>query len=109
LKKSLKIDLAILRLATYELTVQKSEPPKVVIDEAVELAKIIRQRQQCKIRQRRLGVHPKGGIMTLEELQKTIGVSFHDKELLTRAFVHRSHLNEAHDMHISNERFGIFG
>lgn len=34
-----KIDLAILRLAIYELTVAKTEPPKVIIDEAVELAK----------------------------------------------------------------------
>ncbi|HUW24044.1 MAG TPA: transcription antitermination factor NusB [Patescibacteria group bacterium] len=34
-----KIDLAILRLAVYELLIQKSEPPKVIIDEAVELAK----------------------------------------------------------------------
>ena len=39
LPKIAHIDLAILRLATYELTVQKTEPPKVVIDEAVELAK----------------------------------------------------------------------
>ena len=37
--KIAKIDLAILRLATYELLIQKTEPPKVVIDEAVELAK----------------------------------------------------------------------
>jgi len=34
-----KIDLAILRLAVFELTIQKTEPPKVIIDEAVELAK----------------------------------------------------------------------
>jgi N utilization substance protein B len=34
-----RIDLAILRLAVYELTVAKKEPPKVIIDEAVELAK----------------------------------------------------------------------
>lgn len=34
-----KIDLAILRLAIFELSIQKSEPPKVIIDEAVELAK----------------------------------------------------------------------
>ena len=34
-----KIDLAILRLAVYELLIQKTEPPKVIIDEAVELAK----------------------------------------------------------------------
>lgn len=33
-----KIDLAILRLATYELSLGET-PPKVVIDEAVELAK----------------------------------------------------------------------
>lgn len=39
LEKIAKVDLAILRLATYELTITKSEPPKVLIDEAVELAK----------------------------------------------------------------------
>ena len=37
--KVAKIDLAILRLACFELTVEKREPPKVVIDEAIELAK----------------------------------------------------------------------
>lgn len=34
-----KIDLAILRLASYELLIDKKEPQNVVIDEAVELAK----------------------------------------------------------------------
>lgn len=34
-----KIDLAILRLAMYELLVSKKTPKKVVIDEAIELAK----------------------------------------------------------------------
>jgi N utilization substance protein B len=34
-----KTDLAILRLAVYELMVEKKEPPKVIIDEAIELAK----------------------------------------------------------------------
>src|SRR5579859_6643840 len=34
-----KIDLAILRLATYELMIDKSAPVKVIIDEAIELAK----------------------------------------------------------------------
>lgn len=33
------IDLAILRLATYELMVDRQAPFKVIIDEAVELAK----------------------------------------------------------------------
>lgn len=37
--KIAKIDLAILRLSIFELTVEKKEPPKVVIDEAIELAK----------------------------------------------------------------------
>ncbi|MBI3956243.1 transcription antitermination factor NusB [Candidatus Gottesmanbacteria bacterium] len=37
--KIAKIDLAILRLSAYELMVEKKEPPKVIIDEAVELAK----------------------------------------------------------------------
>ena len=34
-----KADLAILRLATYELLVSQKEPPKVIVDEAIELAK----------------------------------------------------------------------
>lgn len=34
-----KTDLAILRLAVYELEVERKVPPKVVIDEAIELAK----------------------------------------------------------------------
>lgn len=34
-----KADLAILRLAVYELQIDKKEPPRVVIDEAIELAK----------------------------------------------------------------------
>lgn len=38
-EKISKIDLAVLRLSIYELTVDKKEPPKVIIDEAIELAK----------------------------------------------------------------------
>jgi N utilization substance protein B len=38
LEKLNKIDLSILRLATFELT-HTDTPPKVIIDEAVELAK----------------------------------------------------------------------
>lgn len=38
-EKIARIDLAILRLAIYELTIEKKEPPKVIIDEAIELAK----------------------------------------------------------------------
>lgn len=39
LDKLNKIDLAILRLATYELLIDKTVPYKVIIDEAVEIAK----------------------------------------------------------------------
>lgn len=34
-----KIDLAILRLSVFELIIEKGAPPKVIIDEAVELGK----------------------------------------------------------------------
>ena len=34
-----KIDLAILRLAVFELIIKKDTPPKVIVDEAVELGK----------------------------------------------------------------------
>lgn len=39
LSKVNPVDLAILRLATYELAIDKTTPYKVIIDEAVELAK----------------------------------------------------------------------
>ena len=37
--KIAKLDAAILRLAVYELSISKDAPPKVIIDEAIELAK----------------------------------------------------------------------
>lgn len=37
--KTNKVDLAILRLGIYELLINRKEPQKVVIDEAIELAK----------------------------------------------------------------------
>jgi len=39
LEKIAKVDLAVLRLAVWELVFTAKEPPKVIIDEAVELAK----------------------------------------------------------------------
>ena len=39
IEKVNKVDLAILRLAIFELIIEKKEPPKVIIDEAIELAK----------------------------------------------------------------------
>ena len=38
-EKIAKLDVAILRLAVFELVIDKKEPPKVIIDEAIELAK----------------------------------------------------------------------
>lgn len=37
--KIARVDVAILRLAIFELVVEKQNPAKVVIDEAIELAK----------------------------------------------------------------------
>lgn len=37
--KIAKVDLSILRLAIFELMIEKKEPPKVIINEAIELAK----------------------------------------------------------------------
>lgn len=34
-----RIDLAVLRLSVYELMIEKNAPPKVVVDESVELSK----------------------------------------------------------------------
>ncbi len=39
IEKINKIDLAILRLAIYEMYIVKKEPTHVIIDEAIELAK----------------------------------------------------------------------
>lgn len=39
LDKINKVDLAVLRLAVFELVFDKKNPPKVIVDEAVELAK----------------------------------------------------------------------
>lgn len=39
LDKLAKVDLAVLRLAIYELMIEKKNPPKVIIDEAVTLAR----------------------------------------------------------------------
>jgi ribonuclease-3 len=47
--------------------------------------------------------------MTFEELQKNINITFKDPELLKLAFVHRSYLNEAKHIHISNERLEFLG
>ena len=34
-----KLDLSLLRQAVFELVIEKEAPPKVIVDEAVELAK----------------------------------------------------------------------
>ncbi|MCX8008678.1 MAG: ribonuclease III [Patescibacteria group bacterium] len=47
--------------------------------------------------------------MSLDDLQNTIGIQFHDKELLKNAFYHRSYLNEARHIKHSNERLEFLG
>jgi ribonuclease III len=47
--------------------------------------------------------------MSLDDLQKEINITFRSLELLERAFVHRSHLNEAKNQRISNERLEFLG
>ncbi len=47
--------------------------------------------------------------MTLDSLQKNIGVSFNDQKLLKQAFVHRSYLNESKEFPESNERLEFLG
>lgn len=46
--KIAKIDLAILRLAIWELLFEAKEPPKVIIDEAVELGKTFGNEHSAK-------------------------------------------------------------
>jgi len=48
IRKLNKIDLAILRLSVFELKIEKKAPPKVVIDEAVELAKTFGSNKSAK-------------------------------------------------------------
>lgn len=39
IEKINRVDLAILRLGVYEILIDKTQPKKVIIDEAIELAK----------------------------------------------------------------------
>lgn len=47
--------------------------------------------------------------MTLEELQKTAGITFKNSSLLKNAFIHRSYLNENKTFPSSNERLEFLG
>lgn len=65
LSKIAKIDLAILRLAVWELEYEKTQPEKVIIDEAVELAKSYGNEHSAKFINGALGavlLH-KGGVV----------------------------------------------
>lgn len=60
LPKIAKIDLAILRLAVWEIMFDSSTPQKVVIDEAVELAKSYGNEHSAKFVNGVLGTIIKG-------------------------------------------------
>src|SRR3989344_3155408 len=48
--------------------------------------------------------------MDLSSLEKILGISFKNKELLEQAFIHRSYLNENRDFHLPhNERLEFLG
>ncbi len=47
--------------------------------------------------------------MSLKDLETTIGVTFKDQDLLKNAFIHRSYLNEARGIKLSNERLEFLG
>lgn len=47
--------------------------------------------------------------MVFEDLEKSTGIIFKDKELLKNAFYHRSYLNEARHIKHSNERLEFLG
>lgn len=60
IQKIAKIDASILRLAVFELLYQKDAPIKVVIDEAIELAKEFGNDQSAKFVNGVLGTIVKG-------------------------------------------------
>lgn len=47
--------------------------------------------------------------MTFADLQTSIGIQFTNQELLSQAFIHRSHLNESKEHKHSNERLEFLG
>jgi ribonuclease III len=51
----------------------------------------------------------KNNNIDLEKIEQTIGVTFRDKDLLHRAFTHRSYLNENQDIDRHNERLEYLG
>lgn len=54
--------------------------------------------------------HPAHKEKKFADLEKTIGISFSDKDLLVQAFVHRSYLNEHRDFPMAhNERLEFLG
>ena len=50
LEKINKVDLAILRCAIWELQIEAKTPPKVIIDEAIELAKGVAPEQVGRLK-----------------------------------------------------------
>lgn len=48
LERIANVDRAVLRLAFYELMFEKDTPPKVVVNEAIELAKLFSDEQSSK-------------------------------------------------------------
>lgn len=110
-----QIDLATLRLGVYELVIEPTAPAKVVIDEAVELAKEFGSENSPGFVNGALGkalLMPKRvkiEMPDLKKVQENLGVAFKDEKLLTTSLTHRSYLNEVKTSHVSNERLEFLG
>ncbi|MFH1601365.1 MAG: ribonuclease III [Candidatus Shapirobacteria bacterium] len=121
LDKINRIDLAVLQLATWELLYRKKVPPKVVINEAVELSKeyggetspgfvngvlgtIYKDLFEKRIQKKRKVMEK------IEKLEKKLKVKFINPGLLKKALVHRSWVNEnLGKVKESNERLEFLG
>ena len=126
------VDRNVLRLGIYELLFGKREevPPKVAINEAIELAKSFGGETSGKFVNGVLGTiyraigepgkdeggprrgkeKPEENKMDFKELQKNLGIKFKNENLLKQAFVHRSYLNENPAFELGhNERLEFLG
>lgn len=92
------VDLAILRQAIYDLAIEIKEPPKVIIDEAIELAKEFGNDSSAGFINGALGKVLTNKLRILKIISDKLGV---DQKLLTPNANFRSDLN-ATDLEISD-------
>ena len=108
ISKIAKVDRAVLEIGVYEIVFNDDIPPVVAINEAVEIAKHYGDESSPKFINGVLSsVIMKNDYTALEA--KT-GIKFKDVDLINKAFIHKSYLNEHRDEGIqSNERLEFLG